>query len=359
MAQLFTVCVRYTTKHSRNAVAHFAAFLVLCSVILISLVGCQSVSSIEKPVVVQEQALQAETTTLKQAADAQVAATFDGLTPHFRTWLTANGYGGFDFARLSLSGGSYGGRTSATDPIVNQPVIFIHGNSDKASGWNASIDYFLSKGYTRAELYAITWGDADPAKSSLQYHSRPNIERIRAFIQAVRQYTGASKVDIITHSMGVTLTRKAIKGGTAHDALNGGSYNLGSSLTSIVDTFVGIAGGNWGLVSCYATPGVPTCAATNGLYPGTAACFPTPCGLSNFLAELNSSSGYEGAYRYTIWSTVDQLIGYGGLVYGRYTPQIPGQTGERVFSTAPYGHFGVRDLTGEIQWKMVTIHSTN
>jgi len=340
-------------------VQRFIALQTLFALFVIAATSCQSVSSIEKPVAVQEQALQAETTTLKQAADAQVAATFDGLTPHFRNWLTANGYGSFDFARLSLSGGSYGGRTSASDPVVNQPVIFIHGNSDRASGWNASIDYFLSKGYTRAELYAITWGDANPAQSSLQYHSRPNIQRIRAFIQAVRQYTGASKVDIITHSMGVTLARKAIKGGPANDALNGGSYNLGSSLTSIVDTFVGIAGGNWGLVSCYATSGVPTCGATNGLYPGTFACFPTPCGLSNFLAELNSSSAYEGAYRYSIWSTVDQIIGSGGLVYGRYTPQLPAQTGERVFSTVPYGHFGVRDLTGEIQWKMVTIHSTN
>jgi hypothetical protein len=348
-------------------------FVAWCAVFSIILAGCRSSGVLEQPILEsqseqtaslhqhtdQTHELTEHQTTPNKHPDGTISATFDGLTPHFRSWLTANGYGGFDFARLSLPGGSYGGKTSNADPIVNEPVIFIHGNSDKASGWNASIDYFLSKGYTRAELYAITWGPADATQSSQQYHSRPYLERIRAFIQAVKQYTGASKVDIITHSMGVTLTRKAIKGGPASDALNGGSYNLGSSLTSIVDTFVGIAGGNWGLVSCYATPGVPTCGTTNGLYPGAFACSPMPCGLSNFLAELNSSSGYEGAYRYSIWSTADQIIGYGGLVYGRYTPQIPSQTGERVFSTAPYGHFGVRDLTGEIQWRMVKFHTTN
>ena len=85
-----------------------------------------------------------------------------------------------------------------------------------------------------------------PALSAYQYHSKPN-PKIRAFIQAVKAYTGATKVDIVTHSMGVTLTRKAILGGSGNDAANGGSYNLGSSLTSSVDTFVGIAGANWGL----------------------------------------------------------------------------------------------------------------
>ena len=80
---------------------------------------------------------------------------------------------------------------------------------------------------------------------------------------------GATKVDIITHSMGVTLARKAILGGYATDAADGGQYYIGPPLTSSVDTFVGIAGANLGLTSCYQTGGsTPTCAATNGLYPG-------------------------------------------------------------------------------------------
>ena len=291
------------------------------------------------------------------------------ITPNFQTWLNANGYAGYDFGRTDLgTNGSYGGKSSDTDTVVNQPVIFIHGNSDSAlgsgvglTGWTSSINYFVSQGYKTSEIYATTWGDANPFLSAYQYHSKPNIQMIRAFIQAVKAYTGASKVDIVTHSMGVTLTRKAILGGTGNDAANGGSYNLGSPLTSSVDTFVGIAGANWGLVSCYQTGGAtPTCAATNGLYPGYSAWFPYPLGLSNILYNLNTSgSHYEGANVYSIWSTVDEVIGYGDVVYGQYTSQIPGQNGEKRFSAVPYGHVNSKDLTDYYQLRMVKNHLTN
>jgi triacylglycerol lipase len=300
------------------------------------------------------------------AAAAQVSTS--GLTPHFRNWLQANGYGGFNFARTDLAGGSYGGKQNDADAVVNQPVIFIHGNSDKAvgtgaigqTGWNASIEYFLSRGYKPSEIYATTWGPANPLASPQQYHSRANLTYIRAFIQAVRQYTGAAKVDIVAHSMGVTLGRKAIKGGPASDALDGGSYNLGSSLTSSVDTFVGVAGGNRGLTSCYLSgPTTPTCGNTNGFYPGYLVGLLGPYGVSSFLTELNSAANYEGAYRYSIWSSVDEIVGYGCVVYGLNTCRIPGQTGEKSFASVPYGHFGVKDLTAYWQFQMVKNHSTN
>lgn len=295
-------------------------------------------------------------------------ATAQGLTADFRTWLNSNGYSGYDFARDDLGNrGSYGGRASASDTIVNQPVIFIHGNSDSAlgansslSGWNSSINYFLSQGYKTSELYATTWGDADSFLSAYQYHSKPNIQKIRAFIQAVKAYTGATKVDVVTHSMGVTLARKAILGGAGNDAANGGGYNLGLPITSSIDTFVGIAGANWGLVSCYQTGGTtPTCADTNGLYPGYYAGSP-PFGLSDILYNENyAASHYEGANVFSIWSTADEVIGYGDVVYARYTSQIPGQNGEKRFTAYPYGHINSKDLTGYYQWRMVKYHSTN
>lgn len=286
------------------------------------------------------------------------------LTAHFQTWLNQNGYGGYDFNR---GGNSYGGKADAADAVVNQPVIFIHGNSDSAlgqstafTGWSNSINYFGSQGYKKSELYATTWGDASPALSAYQYHSKPNLQKVRAFIQAVKTYTGAAKVDVVAHSMGVTLARKAILGGSANDSANGGSYNLGASLTSSVDTFVGISGANWGLVSCYQTnASTPTCGATNGLYPGYAAGSP-PYGLSNILYNLNySGAHYEGGYVYSIWSTADEVIGYGNVVYGRYTSQIPGQNGERRYTGYPYGHINSKDLTGYYQWRMVKYHTTN
>jgi len=100
-------------------------------------------------------------------------------------------------------------------------------------------------------------------------------------VEAVLAYTGAEKVDIIGHSMGVTLGRQIVKGGTVASA---GNVNLGSALTNRVDTFVGIAGANWGLTACYLDPLPATCSNKNGFYPGYAA---GPKGLSQYLTDLN------------------------------------------------------------------------
>ena len=40
-----------------------------------------------------------------------------GLTTYFNTWLDKNGYAGYNFMRTDLKGGSYGGKTSATQEI--------------------------------------------------------------------------------------------------------------------------------------------------------------------------------------------------------------------------------------------------
>lgn len=291
-----------------------------------------------------------------------------GLSSDFRSWLSANGYSSYDFVRSDVPGGSYGGRTFAGQTVVNQPVIFIHGNSDSAigtgaagsTGWRASIEYFKSQGYTSAELYATTWGPANAALSAQQYHSKPYLTRLRAFVNAVKAYTGATRVDIITHSMGETLGRKIIKGGPGNDSLNGGSYNLGSALTSSVDTFVGIAGANRGLTACYLSgPSTPTCGSTNGFYPGYLVGAFGPYGVSSFLVELANASHYEGSYVYSMWSSADEVIGYGTIVYGESTCRIPGQNGEKTFSGYPYGHFGVKDQTGYYQLRMVKYHATN
>lgn len=294
-----------------------------------------------------------------QAKNQRTEVLTDGLSSDFQNWLNNNGYASFNFDRTDITLDCYGGRDVAGEAINNQPVIFVHGNSDKAlgddpgqTGWTNSISYFRSQGYKRAELYAITWGPASALQSANQYHSKPYLERIRAFIQAVKEYTGATEVDVIGHSMGVTLARKAIKGGVGRDLLNGGNYNLGEPLT-FVDTFVGIAGGNQGLANCYYSSGTPTCGATNGFYPGYAY---GGWGMSRFLRELNAQPSIEAEHIYSIWSTEDQLVGYGGIVWGRYTCQVPNQDGEIRFTSFPYGHFNCKDLTGSEQLALVRDH---
>jgi len=57
---------------------------------------------------------------------------------------------------------------------------------------------------------------------------------MRAFLEAVLAYTKADKIHVISHSMGVTIGRKIIKGGLANDIIHGGEYNLGKSLADRV-----------------------------------------------------------------------------------------------------------------------------
>jgi triacylglycerol lipase len=103
--------------------------------------------------------------TISSVAFAEIER---GLTSDFSAWLNANQYGHFKFERSDLVGGAYGGKSSPSDQIKHTPIIFLHGNSDIAvgttywqTGWTKSIEYFLSKGYTKAELYTTTWGPAN------------------------------------------------------------------------------------------------------------------------------------------------------------------------------------------------------
>lgn len=312
----------------------------------------------------QKDSIENQTLDTKNVAHTKSEQTLeDGLTTDFQQWLNNNGYGAYDFKRNDIIGGSFGGKIYESQKADKQPVIFIHGNSDKAlgtllgqSGWSASRDYFANNGYNNAEMYGFTWGPANSLQSAYQYHSYAYLSQIRAFIQAVADYTGAAKVDVICHSMGVTLARKAIKGGSGYDAAVG-NYNLGNSMSELIDTFVGIAGANHGLVSCYQINGAtPTCDNQNGFYPGYLVWGFGPYGVSEFLQNLNASSGYEGDYVYSIWSTADEVIGWSNLVYGKYTSRIPAQTGEKVYHNAPYGHFNLKDLTGNVQLQMVSNH---
>lgn len=169
-------------------------------------------------------------------------------------------------------------------------------------------------------MYTTTWGPADPNQASNNYHSKEYVMRMRAFVEAVIKYTGAAKVNIIGHSMGVSIGRKVIKGGVANDH-SAGDYNVGDSLKSKVNTFVGLAGANLGLTACWTASVLPTCSAKDGFFPG-ATSFSGP---SKFLNDLNTNGGAEGDKVYTIWSKYDDLILYECLVWGKVTCRIPDQ----------------------------------
>ena len=138
--------------------------------------------------------------------------------------------------------------------------------------------------------------------------------------------------------MGVTLGRRVIKGGQVNAAPN--PFNLGKSLASHVDTFIGIAGANWGLTTCYLLPTYQTCNDVNGFYPGYAI---GPLGLSSYLYELNHDTVKEGDNVFALLSTDDDLIGFGDVVWTKYTSEWATMDSSVIYSGL--GHMDLRDKT--------------
>ena len=241
-----------------------------------------------------------------------------GLTDHFIDWLnSSSAYEPYDFNRSDLGNmGSFGGKESDDEILNHYPIIFFHGHADAAlryrpedeeNGWTFVIEDFLSRGYKKSELYATTWGFVDWNHMKGHAHSQEYILRFRKFIMAVLKYTGAEKVNVIGHSMGVTFSRKAIKGGWLTDYSGDGTMiYLGDPLTDRVDTYIGIAGVNYGLKSCqnetlnyYWTT---TCNSQDGFFPGWG---PDSEGMSEFLVDLNKDLAREGEHVFTISAKYD------------------------------------------------------
>uniref|UniRef100_A0AC35EZ02 Lipase n=1 Tax=Panagrolaimus sp. PS1159 TaxID=55785 RepID=A0AC35EZ02_9BILA len=296
--------------------------------------------------------------------------------------MLLNGYGEYDFARQDLGViGSYGGRTYSNQPIDQIPIVFVHGNSDGAlldpqntkwgTGWSSSIKYFTKQNYSSATLYATTWGDRITGNAYQRTHSCEVITRIRTFIEAVLDYTGAPQVHIISHSMGVAIARKAVRGGYI-DA-DDGICNVGTSLRSRINTFIGISGANYGMCQCSGgntTAIFPTCNKKNGFWPGE------PCGIgdsltaqelcggpiracsrnaySQLLQEMNENPINEGSFVFSFWSYNDDLIGFNDSVYGRPTSFVPFSNATRVLRGMT--HMETKDKTQEIQYKLIKTH---
>lgn len=167
------------------------------------------------------------------------------------------------------------------------------------------------------------------------------------------EYTGAEKIDVIAHSMGVTLTRRALKGGWSYVEKDE-PYYIGPALSDKVHTFIGIAGANYGSPVCWYSFHVNSmrmCNKHNGFYPGTVDADPWPIDLSDFLIELNSINDREGQNTYALLSLYDQIAP--ARVFRRYISEFPGMNMSFVFNDTQYTHIGVRDLTTELQYRLI------
>jgi pimeloyl-ACP methyl ester carboxylesterase len=165
---------------------------------------------------------------------------------------------GFSRPHDQLTGNTLGGWGGCSGCVTHAPIVFVHGNGNTADAWRVVAQRFLDNGYVTRELWAISYLDyagGDSATSSMA-----NVEDIDEFVNAVLDYTGAKKVDVIAHSLGVTVARAWMK---KKDAF------------AKVGHFVAIAGPNHGVNFCY------------GPLAGSALCREIGHPNSEFLTYLN------------------------------------------------------------------------
>lgn len=177
----------------------------------------------------------------------------------------------------------------AAGAATRTPVIFVHGNNDTPfptacnpfyGRMQAFAQHFADNGYAASELWGIGYqGDqcdlgTDPTRrSSIAHTNAANVPDLRRFVAAVLASTGAKQVDIVAHSLGVTLTREWLRQDDADDT---------------VRRFVAIDGPNGGIINC--SPNAANywkAPASGGFTPGSEICVELGSPDTPFLKRLN------------------------------------------------------------------------
>uniref|UniRef100_A0A0M3I5N2 Lipase domain-containing protein n=1 Tax=Ascaris lumbricoides TaxID=6252 RepID=A0A0M3I5N2_ASCLU len=267
-----------------------------------------------------------------------VSNSIASMSETFLSWVSQN-YGSAIAERLNRTdlgpGGSFGGGNhTAKEKTSHEPIIIVHGMTSRVDRFSDIRNYFLSKGYNDEEIYGTTYGDAGRTSMLRVTMECDFVKRIRELIIAVNAYTN-SQVDVLGFSMGSPIARKAIMGGACVDT----NEQLGAPLTSLVDTYVGIAGANYGSFLCFLPLG--SCNTVNGLH----------CN-SQFLADINAKPRYEGSFIFTIYSTDDEYVGYEAC--GRIASAIDGQN--KAIEESDLFHEETLKTTVATQFNLVTSH---
>lgn len=238
------------------------------------------------------------------------AVTCGTLTKNICTGTAYQYAGGFN-----PSVGEYGGFGGAASCVATRtPVVFVHGNGDNATGWDTPTfqvpgypkaplsvyQQFKAAGYKDCELFGVTYLSATERGSvGTNYHKSSKYSIIENFIRKVKTYTGKTQVDIVGHSMGVSMSMAAMT-----------YYGDWGSIRR----FVNIAGALRGLDSClwvgYANPYATTCGSQNwwdssifGFYPDASAPGLNPwTGTSATKALSNSAVQHPATSFYTIYA---------------------------------------------------------
>jgi len=155
---------------------------------------------------------------------------------------------------------------------TRNPILFVHGWNSDASTWNTMVGRFRNDGYRSGELHTWSYSTSQSNVTTAQ--------QLATKVDQVLAQTGATKVDLITHSMGGLSSRYYVK------FLNGGPK---------VDEWVSLGGPNHGTDFAYW-------------------CFQTSCVEmrpgSAFLDNLNAGDETPdvGVNWLTWWSPCDEII---------------------------------------------------
>ena len=203
----------------------------------------------------------------------------------------------------------------ATQAACLDNVVMVHGNTAYPSSWDGTVATLKSRGYADAQIFRPSWGSKTCA--ACNDHNSTNTNVVKSAMQSAVASSCTGKIDVIGHSMGVTLAMKAIN-------------ELGYA--SKVNTFIGVAGAQHGLNVC-------------GVYPWNV--WSTTCGYNGLsidspLIQSVKNKRY-GAKMYSIKSWIDEVVCSGSCyVYGSHTSNIDGQNATYDYAL---GHFGLQSST--------------
>ena len=144
--------------------------------------------------------------------------------------------------------------TAHSNTVGREPIVFVHGctpgppvlpegpwsNELGAYLWGDMVQFFLGRGYTAEDLHV--WVDSGAV-------CRSNFDTaadLALFIDDVLAQTGASKVDIVAHSMGALTTRVYLNQGGAEnvrDVVLLGGANHGSWMAQFGSSWQANVGG--------------------------------------------------------------------------------------------------------------------
>jgi pimeloyl-ACP methyl ester carboxylesterase len=205
-------------------------------------------------------------------------------------------------------------------------VVLVHGNAGATSDWDNTYDLLIAQGYNSNQIYRPSWGSSYASNNN---HSGSEELPVRNDINSALSTSCTGKIDVIGHSMGVTLAAQQI---------------IKLNKSSQVDTFVGVAGAYRGLWTC-------------GAYPWniwTATCGRNGLSISSpFLDWLGNKMIANRIYSIKSWN--DQVVCGIGVctVGGVHSSIIPNEIASFTYEL---GHFGLQTNTASKQVDLISLN---